>query len=246
MGTYDVNLKKTRIGYQFDHNVYIGFQVNDNRVVTFKDLKGYAAGGGGGGGGGSVSDVTLEFLGQHYSLKVNNVEKSSGDVQVSTLTFAAGATIPNTAVICLVDTDGTVYKTGTKWNTIADQLAGLANLSITHNSNTVTIGPAGGKTLVLNGTASKVAHPLQLSIGGTNYSYDGSANVNISLNTIGTVAAGTMSIALPNAASASDNDIPTVGYIKRSGLGGNVYSTSQTPDGQKTSNEDTRFIFVEE
>ena len=244
MGTYDVNLKKTRIGYQFDHNVYIGFQVNDNRVVTFKDLKGYAAGGGGGGGG-SVSDVTLEFQGQHYSLKVNNVEKSSGDVQVSTLTFAAGATIPNTAVICLVDTDGTVYKTGTAWNSIADQLAELANLSITHSGSTVTIGPASGGTLVLNGTASKVAHPLQLSIGGTNYSYDGSANVNISLSTIGTVAAGTMGIALPSAASASDNDIATVGYIRRSGLGGNLYSTAQTPDGTKTSDEDTKFIFVE-
>lgn len=244
MGTYDVNLKKTRIGYQFDHNVYIGFQVNDNRVVTFKDLKGYAAGGGG--GGGSVSDVTLEFLGQHYSLKVNNVEKSSGDVQVSTLTFAAGATIPDTAVICLVDTDGRVYKTGTQWNTIADQLAQLANLSITTAGGVTTIAPQSGGTLVLNGTASKVAHPLQLSIGGTNYSYDGSANVNISLSTIGTVAAGTMSIALPNAASASDNDIPTVGYIKNSGLGGIVYSTAQTPWGPTTVDEDTRFIFVEE
>lgn len=38
MGIYDINLVKTAIGYQFDHNVYIGQQVNDNRVVTFKDL----------------------------------------------------------------------------------------------------------------------------------------------------------------------------------------------------------------
>lgn len=244
MGNYDVNLKKTRIGYQFDHNVYIGYQVNDNRVVTFKDLKGFV---GGGGGGGSVSDVTLEFQGQDFNLKVNGVTKSTGTVNVSTLTFAAGATVPTGAVICLVDpTDGTVYQSTTTWSTIADQLAQLANLSITTAGGVTTIAPQSGGTLVLDGTASKVAHPLQLSIGGTSYTYDGSTGVNVSLGAIGTVAAGTMSIALPNAASATDNDIPTIGYIKHSGLGGNVYSTSHTPDGTKTSDEDTKFIFVED
>lgn len=42
MGTYDVNLKKNKLGYQFDRNVYIGQQVNDNRVVTVKELNNFS------------------------------------------------------------------------------------------------------------------------------------------------------------------------------------------------------------
>jgi len=61
MGLYDVNLKKTNIGYQFDRNVYIGVQTNDNRVVTFKDLgNAIIASGGSGGGGGSSEDIQLD------------------------------------------------------------------------------------------------------------------------------------------------------------------------------------------
>lgn len=59
MGLYDINLKRTVIGYQFDHNVYIGNQTNENRVVTFKELGNVINSVSSGGGSGSVTSVAM-------------------------------------------------------------------------------------------------------------------------------------------------------------------------------------------
>lgn len=253
MGLYDVNLKKTAIGYQFDHNVYIGYQINDNRVVTFKDLYGYvstmAAGGGGGGGG--ITTVTLGHDGDNHQalrLVVNGQPQQGVTVEVSKLS-PVQASIPDDAVICLVAENGDVYRTTQVWKDVAAQIAALANITITKSgsgsSSTTTIAPAEGN-LRIEGTATKVSNPLTLSVGSQTITYDGSAARSLSLSTIGTTAVSTLSIATRGAQSPSDDAIPTIGYIKSAGLGGNVYSTADNPSNPHTSDENTKFIFVEE
>lgn len=176
MSYRDVNLIKTKLGYQFDHNVYIGSQINDNRVVTVKEIKGLVSSGGGsgsGGGGGGIRSVQLTASGWNLNLIV----------------------------------DGTT-------TTVT-----LPQVTIGNNNVLLSITPSGGAATTLTLGNHLTVTDNQLSLTG---------------------------IANPTASSgAADTDIATIGYIKNSGLGSNVYSTAHSPTGSPTSSKDTRFIFVE-
>ena len=43
MGLYDNTLRKTLLGYQFDRPVYVGNQINANRLVTVKEIGNHVA-----------------------------------------------------------------------------------------------------------------------------------------------------------------------------------------------------------
>lgn len=80
MGLYDVTLKKTLIGYQFDRPVYIGNQINDNRVVTYKELGNRVAA--------AVSSA------EHVTYSLNTTVASSNGLVVTTSLVASNSQTP--------------------------------------------------------------------------------------------------------------------------------------------------------
>lgn len=261
---YDINLKKTQLGYQFDRNVFIGYQTNDNRVVTVKELKGYigGSGGGGGGGGGGIQSITLGGGNGVVTLQVDQSEPQS----ITVTNVVAEGTIPDDAdpYVCVIAPVGTgykVYPTNVTWSQLTDSIPEISwegdnshVLSVTVNDEThspvthsLTLGnglvkSSSGNTTTLS-IDNTVVRGLSITNNGLNYT-DGSGTHSLG-SSIGTTPVLTLSLATRSTPSPSDSDVVTVGYLDEHFQGGNVYSTEETPQGQQTSDKNTRFIFVE-
>lgn len=254
--SYDINLKKTQLGYQFDRNVYIGYQTNDNRVVTVKELKGLnITGGGGGGGGGGIQSITLGGGNGVVTLRADQSEQQS----VTVTNVVAEGTIPTGTdpYICVIaENEGlyTVYPTNTTWSTLLASIpsitiGGDVLVSVTTGATTTVLTLGAGLTKSTTGTtttlsiASNVIRGMSIDGAGLHYQ-DGSGTHDLG-GTIGTTSVGVLSIATSTSQSPSSSALVSVGYLEEQYQGGNVYSTEDTPDGQQTSDKNTRFIFVE-
>lgn len=193
MGLYDVNLKKTNIGYQFDRNVYIGIQTNDNRVVTFKDLGNAIVASGGGAGGEDIQlEVSsIESLGSSGSFVDHIAFKRNGvDVAYDILPQYVRAATPDDedlsqGKVCLLMP---VYDEQDPGTLVGYKLYATDQLSM---------------------------ETLQLVIGNTTYTYNGSSAVTVNFNTIPTVAASSVGIVTEIPDSDTSTDIPTAGAVHK-------------------------------
>lgn len=196
MGLYDVNLKKTNIGYQFDRNVYIGIQTNDNRVVTFKDLGNpiVASGGAGGGEDIQLEVSSIESIGSSDSFVDHIAFKRNGrDVAYDILPQYVRAATPeddkdlSQGKVCLLMP---VYEGETEQD------------------------PGTLMGYKLYATDQLSMETLQLVIGNTTYTYNGSSAVTVNFSTIPTVAASSIEIATSIPTTGSGNAIPTVEAVR--------------------------------
>lgn len=252
--SYDINLKKTQLGYQFDRNVYIGYQTNDNRVVTVKELKGLnITGGGGGGGGGGIQSIVLTSSPAAGTITLT-VDGSPTEV-AATNVVADSSTPSGDTPICVIAQNGnsyTVYSSGHTWSEVPSIAIGGDGdilVSVTTGSTTTVLTLGAGLTKSTTGTtttlsiASNVVRGMSIDGAGLHYQ-DGSGTHDLG-GTIGTTSVGVLSIATSTSQSPSSSALVSVGYLEEQYQGGNVYSTEDTPDGQQTSDKNTRFIFVE-
>lgn len=168
MGLYDVNLKKTNIGYQFDRNVYIGIQTNDNRVVTFKDL-GNAIVASSGGGGGSAEDIQL------------TVDSITGDPTNPADHISFHRDGEEVAFDILPQFVRAANSEELSDEELADAKACLLLPVVDENDNVV-----GYKVYYAETTALPT---LELIVGADTYTYDGSAAITVDLSATGAVKA---------------------------------------------------------
>ena len=217
--SYDINLKKTQLGYQFDRNVYIGYQTNDNRVVTVKELKGLNVSGGGGGGGGGIQSITLSGSGGKVQLTVDGAEQTATVTNV-----VADDTIPSGTdpKICVIAKSGelyTVYQTNKKWS----------------DYQTVTLGQDDDNILI---TVATVSSTKQLTLGtGLTKSVSGTTlTLSLSSTVITGLQVSGQKLEYQNVGNG--NAWTTLGNI------GNVYAASGTPS-SIINDSNTQFIFVE-
>lgn len=216
--SYDINLKKTQLGYQFDRNVYIGYQTNDNRVVTVKELKGLNVSGGGGGGGGGIQSITLDGSGGKVQLTVD------GTTQTATVTNVVAdeiSAIPEDAEICVIAEDNngvyTVYPSGHTW-------ADVPRLDFTGNNVLINVGPESN------------VKQLTLGSGLTKSSSGNTLTLSLSSNVITGLRVSEQKLEYQNVGNG--NAWTTLGNI------GNVYAASGTPS-SIINDSSTQFIFVE-
>lgn len=194
MGTYDVNLTKNKLGYQFDRNVYIGYQTNDNRVVTVKELRDLNIGGVS--GGPSTVDITLTG---------NRLQTAPSDNLIDSITFTKDAVsstfnivpqylsptttnIPNDAKLCLVvaDSNGvsTVYQSDVLYSQVVTQTSGFNN-SFTLKINNIAVA-----------------------------TYNGSAATSYNFSTLATTPASVIAITDMIATDTPASSIPNVGAVR--------------------------------
>lgn len=261
---YDINLKKTQLGYQFDRNVFIGYQTNDNRVVTVKELKGYigGSGGGGGGGGGGIQSITLTS--DPSSGQITLTVDGEDTTVAATNVVAAPGQPPATATVCVItqneNEDGfLVYPTDTTWldllNSIPQITWNTSNsqlFSIKVNNVTKTLSLSTGLTKSVDASGNATTLSIDnsvvrgLSITNSGLSYTDGGGTHSLGGVIGTTPITTLSIATKTSTAPSDDAVVTVGYLNTKYQGGNVYYTENDPTADPPSDMDqTKFIFVE-
>lgn len=131
MGVKDSTMKKTRLGYQFDHNVYIGYQINDNRVVTIKELE-------------NVANIAAAASGgvAHITLSTSALTEAPSNVELDQIDFNNNGTITHEKIVPGYLAPETTIPTGAKLCVIApagDGKAYRVYVSNTSASDIVTI-----------------------------------------------------------------------------------------------------------
>ena len=95
MGLYQNNLKRTLIGYQFDHPVYVGTQINDNRLVTYKEI------------GHAVSSMIQESGAAHVSYTLSATYTTANGLQATIKLQANGVDVPGSVATLTFTYDST-------------------------------------------------------------------------------------------------------------------------------------------
>jgi len=192
MGIYDNNLKKTNLGYQFDRNVYIGIQTNDNRVVTFKDLGNAIVASGGGG--------------EDIQLQLSSIEdlSSSTNPAADHLSFHR-------------DGQSVEYDILPQYVRAADS-SDLTQQELQNAKACLLIPVEQAGTVIgfkIYYASGLPMQTLQLVLGNITYTYNGSAAVTVEFDTIPTVAASSVGIVTEIPDSDSSTDIPTAGAVHK-------------------------------
>lgn len=188
MGIYDVNLKKTGVGYQFDHNVYIGIQTNDNRVVTFKDLDDAVA-----------TQIAAAGGGEDIELFITKSEAGSHQKFGDRISFHRD----NTPYMYDIAPQ---YVTSPGPISTEDWSGSKVCLLKPVPTSDTDPTPIGYQIYTSNYAPASI---LTLNIGAASYTYNGSAGVEINFDTIPTINADSVAITTNVDNNSTNTEIPT-------------------------------------